>query len=190
MKSTVTRNTIWLTSGDYPYVDLEIKGVETFTNFSKSLVFYTPTHKTAIWFDKTTKEAKEDGMDLAVRPYSWWLVLDGINEIRCDYAGSHSSAAVQWFNGHEGSSQTLIVSEAEAMDIFKAVKSMVSQAVKDAAGIHKVEPSFGTFEKGPKGILKPAGIIVKYRVQGLVYNHNGPTAPKVYPHIPSFVPSS
>jgi hypothetical protein len=189
MPPTVTRHTIWLTSGDYPYVDLEIKGVETFTNFSKSLAFYTPTHKTAIWFDKTAKEAKDDGMDLAVRPYSWWLVLDDINEIRCDYTGSHGAATVHWFNGREGSSQTLLVTEAEAMDIFKAVKDMVGQAVKDAAAIHKMEPSFGTFKKGPKGILKPAGIVVKYRVQGLIYNHNGPTAPKVHAHVPTFTTS-
>ncbi len=190
MKSTVTRNTIWLTSGDYPYVDLKIKDVETYMNFSKSLAFYTPTHKTAIWLDKTTKQAKkDDGMDLVVRPYSWWLVLDGINEIRCDYSGTYGSAAVNWYNGHEGSSQSMTVSETEAMDIFKAVKSMVGQAVKDAAEIHKMESSFGTFVKGPKGILKPAGIIVKYRVQGLVYNHNGPTAPKVHAHAPTFTTS-
>jgi hypothetical protein len=75
------------------------------------------------------------------------------------------------------------------MDIFKAVKDMVGQAVKDAAAIHKMEPSFGIFKKGPKGILKPAGIVVKYRVQGLIYNHNGPTAPKVHPHIPTFTMS-
>lgn len=183
----ITRSTIWLNAGDFPYIDLEIKGLTTFMNFSKSLTFYTPTHKTAIWLDMTPKQAKEeDGMDLNVRPWSWWIILDGISEISCVYSGAYKQSIVTWFNGHDGSKQSMLVTNAEAAEIYNAVKAMVARAVKDAAAIHKMEPVYGVFKKGPKGILSPGGLAIKYRVQGIEYKHHGPPAPAISQFAPSF----
>jgi len=176
MGPTVTRNTIWLNAGQYPYIDLEIKGVSTFTTFAKTLEFYTPTHKTAIWLDMTPKQAKEDyGMDLLVRPWSWWLVIDGISEISCSYSGTYGQAVVNWYDGYTGSQKNIRVTDTEAADICKAVKSMVANSEK------------GAFKKGPKGILQPGGMMIKYRVQSLVYHRSGSALPKHAITIPSFV---
>jgi len=188
----VTRSMIWLTAGDYPYVDLGIKGNETFTNFFKSLTFYTPANKTAIRMDKTTKQAKEDdGMDLYVRPYSWWMVLDGISEISCSYSGTHGQPAVKWYNGRDGATQTTVVTEKEAKEICKAVKSMVVQAAKDSNSIHKkYEPTFGVFKKKSDGIFTPGGQLIKYKVHCLEYNHNGKaTERNATTHTPTFKPT-
>lgn len=187
MSPTVTRSTIWLNAGEFPYIDLEIKGLTTFTYFSKSLVYYTPTHKTAVWMNMTPKQAKEDGMDIDVRPWSWWIVLDGMTEISCSYSGAHKQAVMKWFNGHDSSEQTLLVTDSEAADIYNAVKAMVGQAVKEAAAIHKMDSKYNSFKKGAKGILKPGAYAMKYRVQGIEYIHTGPAAPKVSKQAPSFV---
>ena len=170
MTPAVTRSTIWFKP---LYVELEIKGLTTFTYFSKSLVFYTPTHKTAIWRGLTPKQAKEDGMDLAVRPWSWWLILDGITEISCTYSGTYGQPVVRWFNGHEGSEQTMPVTNAEATEIYNAVRAMMTDAVWTATRLHKVDKTNGLFKKGPKGLLTPGGSAMKYRAQGLEYKHNG-----------------
>jgi len=184
--NTVTRSTIWL-DADEPYIDLEIKGLTTFTYFSKSLVFYTPTHKTAVWLDMTPKQAKEDGMDLAVRPWSWWLVLDGSTEISCAYSGTYGQAVVRWF-GHDGSVQTMRLTNAEAADTYNAVKAMMTDAAWNAKQLHKMNKTNGTFEKGPNGLLKPGGSAIKYRTKSITYTHTGPSPP-ITKHAPSFTAS-
>ncbi len=126
-------------------------------------------------------------MDLAVRPWSWWIILDGVTEISCIYSGAYQQTVVKWFNGHDGSEQTMLVTDSEAADIYNAVKAMVAQAVKEASMIHKMDSKYKPFKKGAKGILKPGGSAMKYRVQGIEYIHNGPPAPNVAKQAPSFV---
>ena len=127
-------------------------------------------------------------MDLAVRPWSWWLILDGITEISCTYSGTYGQAVVRWF-GHDGSQQTMTVTNAEAADIYNAVRAMMTDAAWNAKQLHKLNKANGTFEKGPNGLLKPGGSAMKYRVKSILYTHNGPAAPHITKHAPSFAAS-
>jgi hypothetical protein len=167
----VDRATLWLSAGDHPYIDLQIKGTQLFLSFAKSLQFLTPspTARFAIW-PEGRKAAAGDGIDLRVRDWEWWIVLDGQAEISCSHAGVLGNLWSVYDPARE-LQISVAVSEAEAREIHKAVKDMLAEC--------------GCLTKGPAGIFKPANKVVSYRVRSHVYTHiHGTPFPTASPQAP------
>lgn len=140
--SVVTRNTLWFSAGDVPYVDFEVKGLLIFFNFSKSLTYCVPDgKKKAIW-PGGPKAAKEDGINLHVKDWSWWIIADDSVEMSCSYSGAFG-AQFAFYNAEKGIQITLPVTESEAKEIQQAVKDMMKDAELSLdSSIHVIKPSY------------------------------------------------
>ena len=162
----VSRGEIWFSAGEYPYIDLEVKGLLSFVNFTKTLEYLRPTHKRYLW-PGGPAAAKADGMDLRVHPWEFWLVLDGgAAEISCMHSGSFGPEFRVW-DSARGTNSTLRLTESEAAAVHAAVDKMIQR--------HRAH-----FRAGKKGIYKPAGRVNAYRVSSLIHTHHGPAAPAVW----------
>jgi len=168
--SVVTRSSLWFHAGDYPYVDLEVKGLLTFVNFTKTLEYLRPARKHFLW-PGGPKVAKQDGMDTRVRPWEFWIVLDGsAAEISCSHSGAFGPE-FQIYDSARGTNATLHLTEAEAVAVHTAVEKMIQGQRSE-------------FRVGKKGIYKPANRVLAHHVSSLIYTHHGPAAPAVWPHGP------
>ncbi len=140
--SVVTRNTLWFSAGDIPYVDFEVKGLQLFFNFSKSLTYCVPDGKKKALWPGGPKVAKEDGISLQVKDWSWWLIADDSIEMSCSYSDAFGPQ-LAFYNAEKGIQMTLPVTEAEAKEIRKAVKDMMGDhALKRDFSIKVLEPSY------------------------------------------------
>ena len=138
----VTRSTLWFSAGDVPYVDFEVKGFLIFFNFSKSLTYCIPDgKKKAIWPDGP-KAAKQDGISLQVKDWSWWLIADDSVEMSCSYSDAFGPQ-FGFYNSEKGIQITFSVTESEAREIRKAVdKMMENKDLKLDTSFHVLEPSY------------------------------------------------
>jgi hypothetical protein len=159
---SVTRAAIWPYAGDYPYVDLEVKGVQTFMWFSKQLEYFVPRKKHFLW----PGNAKDDGIDTRTHSYEWWLVFDGKNAISCTNKQIHG-IEYTIYNAEANTATSMQVTEAEAHEIKAAVERMVKD-VKE-------------FKKGEPGFFKPPNTVSTYPVKSLLYTHNQPKKGPIMP---------
>lgn len=140
----VTRNTLWFSAGDIPYVDFEVKGLLIFFHFSKSLTYCIPDgKKKAIWPGGPTV-AKQDGISLDVKDWSWWLIADDSIEMSCSFSDAFG-AQLAFYSAEKGIQITLPVSEAEAKEISKAVESMINdshESFPQDKSLRVLEPSY------------------------------------------------
>ncbi len=139
----VTRNTLWFSAGDIPYVDFEIKGLSIFFNFSNSITYCIPDgKKKAIW-PGGAKAAKGDGISLQVKDWSWWIIADDSVEMSCSYSDAFGPQFA-FYNAEKGIQMTLPVTEAEAKEICQGVFTMIDKAegFKLDTSLHVLEPSY------------------------------------------------
>ena len=160
--------------GDAPLLDIEVKGVMNFLNFKK-LEFFRPTHKRAIWPSKFGS-AKDSGIDVLVRPWSWWIILDDITEVSCTFHGASGADAIfSIFDGHVGTHTMIRLTNIEAENLYNAVHSAISS-------LHKY------IKVGRKGILRPANKLIEYRVKSVILNVHDKSVPSPHPHASVFTP--
>ncbi len=141
--SVVTRNTLWFSAGDIPYVDFEVKGLLIFFNFAKSLTYCIPDgKKKAIW-PGGPKAAKADGIRLTVKDWCWWLIADDSVEMSCSYSDAFG-AQFAFYNADKGIQMTLPITENEAKEIKKAVDEMIhnGEGFKTDSSLHVIKPSY------------------------------------------------
>jgi hypothetical protein len=125
----VSRNTIWLYAADIPYVDFEVKQTQIFFHFKNTLSYCIPeATKPAIW----PGNAREDGIDLTVYDWSWWLVADDTIELSCSNHGCFGPQFA-FYNMERGIQMTFPVSISEAREIYAAAKDMIDRAKRDGA---------------------------------------------------------
>lgn len=154
---TVTRSTFWPWAGDYPYIDLEVKGLLTFMTAYESVVYIIPTGEDCIW-PGGSDAAKQDGISLTVKPWEFWLLIDGgRGEISCCDHGCHGFV-FQVYNASQDARSSIEVTEKEAIDIKKAVDAMIGEHDR-------------LFKPGESGLYKPAHKVLAYPVKSLRYDH-------------------
>ncbi len=159
--STVTRSTFLLHVSNYPYIDLEVKGLLTFMTAYESLEYITPTGEDRIW-PRGPEAAKEDGISLTVKPWEFWLLIDGgRGEISCSNHSCHGFR-YQVYNASQDTYTSMEVTEQEAIDIKKAVDAMI--------GEH--DHMFNRlFKPGQSGLYRPAHKVTAYPVKSRRYDH-------------------
>ena len=121
----VTRNMLWFYAGDIPYVDFCYKGIQFFFNFSKSLTYCTP-HGEALW-PGGSGAAKEDGIDLEIPDWSWWIVADDMVEFSCSKHGIHGNF-LALNDMTKGIQITIPVNPQQAKSIYESIKEMIDNA--------------------------------------------------------------
>lgn len=142
----VTRNMIWFQAGDIPYVDFEFNGVSIFFDFKKSLTYCIPDGRKKAMWPGGPSAARDDGMDLTVKSWCFWLIADDIAEMSCSYSGAHGPE-FHFYNKEHGITITRRITENEAKQIKQAVEDMVKDAKKDDKfprdeTIHVLKPSY------------------------------------------------
>ena len=152
--AAVTRNTIWFDSGDIPYVDFEVKGVQLFFNFRKSLSLCLPTKGKKAMIKMGVLGATNDDVDLHVPEWAFWFIADDTIEMSCYHNGAIGNL-FSFRNPEKGVHISFLITIQEAKEIKKAVEDMVKEAHH-----HKRE-----FLLDPsKKLLNPAGLILSFPV--------------------------
>jgi len=163
---TVTRNTLWFDGFNGPYVDFEVKGVLIFFGFKKSLTYCIPDgRKKALW-PGGPAVARDDGMDLSVKEWCFWLIADDGIEMRCSWSGAFGPQ-FSFYNMEKGVDITLNVTETEARHIKKAVETMIEVASSQDEEFPRDETIH---------VLKPSNSVMSYPVKAFRW-----TADKRYP---------
>lgn len=157
---TVTRSNLWFTAADIPYVDFEVKGVQLFFNFQESLTYCIPDgRKKALW-PGGPAVARDDGIDLSVKEWSFWLIADDTIEMSCSYSGLHGPE-FGFYNKAKGIDVTMSITETEARQIKHAVEAMI-------------EIASGHDEEFPRDesirVLKPSSKAMSYPVKAYRWN--------------------
>jgi hypothetical protein len=145
----VKRNKIWFYAGDEPYIDLKIKETQFFIDFKKKFEYFKPIlGELAILPDDC------DDIDPNVPEWLWWILLD--NNIYLYCSNSIYGIHITYAEKKKGISVDIDVSEDEAIIIDNKIKEMIEQAE---------EP----FEVKQETIIKPKGIVIKYKVKPLIW---------------------
>jgi hypothetical protein len=127
MSTLVTRKTLWFYAAEIPYVDFECKEVQFFFNFSTSLTFCIPDGtKQAVW-PGGKRAAKQDGVDIDVPDWSWWLIADDTVELSCSHHGILGNF-LAYYDYTSGAQITVPVTVGEARRIRSAVQEMMNEA--------------------------------------------------------------
>lgn len=123
----VPRRTLWFHAANAPYVDFEFKGNQFFFDFKKSLtICYPHDRKPALW-PGGPEAAAEDGIDLVVPEWSWWLIADDTLELSCSHHGILGNF-LAYYDGTTGTQITIPVTIAEARALREAVEAMIGEA--------------------------------------------------------------
>jgi hypothetical protein len=163
--SIVTRNTFWPYAGDNPYIDLEVKGVLSFMSIYESLDYITPTGEPRLW-PGVPEAAKEDGIDLAVHPWEFWLLVDGDRtEISCSDHGCNG-IRYEIYNAWHDSQTSIQITESEAVQIKAAVDSMLAE-----------HPTL--FSPGQTGFYKPSHKVLAYPAESRRFTRNPEDGPPI-----------
>jgi hypothetical protein len=145
----VKRNKIWFYAGDKPYNDLKIKETQFFIDFNKKFEYFKPIPgELAILADDC------DDIDPNVPEWLWWILLD--NNIYLYCSNSIYGIHITYAEKKKGISVDIDVTEDEAIIIDNKIKEMIEQAE---------EP----FEEKQETIIKPKGIVIKYKVKPLIW---------------------
>ena len=148
----VKRNKIWFYAGDNPYIDLKIKGTQFFIDFKKKFEYYKPiSGELAILPDDI------DDIDPNVPEWLWWILLD--NNIYLYCCNSILGIRITYAEKKKGISVDIDVTENEAIIIDNKIKEMIEQAEE-------------SFEEKQETIIKPKGIVIKYKVKPLIWRKN------------------
>jgi hypothetical protein len=167
-----------LWGGDQPYFTVEVKGVMNYITFSKKMEYFRPTHKRAIMPGYSTQDVKDNGWDLVVRPWSWWIVFDDITEISCMFHSGHGMGATfSLYDGHIGTNVDISLTEAQAEELFTKVQEAIYAYRK-------------YFKTGRRGTLRPSYKVAEYRVKSVFYTHEGAPAPTPSKHKVVFKPDT
>jgi hypothetical protein len=159
---TVTRSTFWPYAGDYPYIDLEVKGTLTFMTAYKTIDYITPTGEPRIW-PGGPDAAKADGIDLAVKPWEFWLLVDGgRGEISCSDHGCHGFR-YEIYNAANDTQVSIQVDATEATEIKAAVVKMLAE-----------HPTL--FSPHQTALYKPAHNVLAYPATARRFTHKPETA--------------
>jgi hypothetical protein len=145
----VERNKIWFYAGDNPYIDLKIKETQFFIDFKKKFEYFKPIPgELAILPDDC------DDIDPNVPEWLWWILLD--NNIYLYCCNCILGIRITYAEKKKGISVDIDVTEDEAIIIDNKIKEMIEQAE---------EP----FEEKQETIIKPKGIVIKYKVKPLIW---------------------
>ena len=148
----VKRNKIWFYAGDKPYIDLKIKETQFFIDFKKKFEYYKPIPgELAILPDDI------DDIDPNVPEWLWWILLD--NNIYLYCCNSIHGIRITYAEKKKGISVDIDVTENEAIIIDNKIKEMIEQAEE-------------LFEEKQETIIKPKGIVIKYKVKPLIWRKN------------------
>jgi hypothetical protein len=135
--------------------------------YSSSFAFYTPKGNTAE-FKPGTQFL--DDIDLNIRPWSWWVVLDNITEISCIYNGSEGATIVEIFDGRVGSSIKMPLSDDDAKTLYTNILGTVSDMKEKSAELHKNHPKWSSLlSKGPDCYIGRKSSILRYPVQSNIH---------------------
>ena len=151
----VERRTLWFSAADVPYVDFSFKGTQFFFDFYKTLtICYADSKKPALW-PGGPEAAAEDGIDLKVPDWSWWLIADDSVEFSCCYHGVLGNF-LRYCNQATGTQISIPVTVEEARVLRKAVEDMIGEA--RASGEH--------FERNRDlRVLKPTKMVIAFPVK-------------------------
>jgi hypothetical protein len=131
----------------------------------ESLDYITPTGEPCLW-PGGPEAAKEDGIDLAVHPWEFWLLVDGGRaEISCSDHSCHG-IRYQIYNAAHDNQTSIQVSATEAEQIKAAVDSMLAE-----------HPNL--FSPGQAGLYKPSHKVLAYPAKSVRFTHK--------PEVPSLV---
>jgi hypothetical protein len=145
----VKRNKIWFNAGDKPYIDLKIKETQFFIDFKKKFEYFKPIPgELAILPDYC------DDIDPNVPEWLWWILLD--NNIYLYCCNCILGIRITYAEKKKGISVDIDVTEDEAIIIDNKIKEMIEQAD---------EP----FEEKQETIIKPKGIVIKYKVKPVIW---------------------
>ena len=145
----VERNKIWFNAGDKPYIDLKIKETQFFIDFKKKFEYFKP-----IPGELAILEDDYDDIDPNVPEWLWWIFLD--NNIYLYCSNSVYGIRITYAEKKKGISIDIDVTEDEAIIIDNKIKEMIEQAE---------EP----FEEKQETIIKPKGIVMKYKVKPFIW---------------------
>lgn len=155
--SVITRNTIWLYSGDNPSIDLEIKGISTFTNFTKSLTYYVASGKKGVW-PEGEERAREDGINLSQPKWFWFIEIDDLVTIGCGLnMGTELSIEFE-SKSPTATNFSLRITKEEGRLIREAVDDMIRRAVSDSRVNWKSEKNT---------LYQPLNSMIKYPVKSI-----------------------
>jgi len=167
---------IW--GGDHPVLSVEVKGVSSYITFSNRLEFFRPTSTHATLPGFTLEDIENSGIDVGVRPWSWWIVLDNITELSCVFRGGsdHGPGNGQFriYDGNIGSCIEIMLTEDEAELIYSKVSAAIGEHL----------------QAGRKGILRPAYSTLEYPVKSYIFVHTGEPAISPSPHRSRFMPDA
>ena len=152
----VSRNKIWFYAGDEPYIDLKIKTTQLFIFFKKKLAYYTPVPgELAILPDDI------DDIDINVKQWLWWIILDDNIHLYCKYNGIHG-ITIFYGDKKKGSSIEIDVTENEAIEINDKINEMIKNA----------NNAENQFIPNQNTIIKPMRTVIKYRVKQIIWKNN------------------
>ena len=129
MPPLVTRNTLWFYAADVPYVDFNYKGTQFFFNFTKSLTYCIPEGHNALW-PGGTAAAREDGINLRVPEWSWWIIADDTIEFSCSSNGTLGNS-LSFLDMTKGIHINIPVNVQQAKAIQTALEQMIANTPPD-----------------------------------------------------------
>ena len=157
-----------LNSADIPSVVATVNGAMSITKFTKTAEFIVPqSKKKAIW-PSGEADAAASGIDLTVRPYTWWIILDGFTQIGVTFKPAHGNSYVlEVTDGRVDS--FMKITPAEAKELYDSLKSEMRAMNK-----HKL------LRAGSEGVFRPAETMLEYHVRSWIYRED--RDPKLPPH--------
>jgi hypothetical protein len=146
-----------LYAADIPSLVVTVGNAMTILKFTKGCEFIVPKpKKRAIW-PEGEAAAADSGIELTVRPYTWWVVADGYTQIGVSFKPAHGNSYVLEIT--DGRMDTFMrISPEAAKSLFSTLKEAMREIRRH-------------LRSGSDGVFRPAETVLEYHVKTWVYRH-------------------
>lgn len=159
-----------IAAGDVPSIATVVGDVMTIMKFTKTAEFIVPQPKRKAIWPSGEADAAESGIELTVRPYTWWIVMDGYTQIGVTFRPAHGNSYV--LEVGDGRMNTLTqISPVVAKELFATLKSSMRNIKK-------------YLRAGSEGIFKPSETVLEYHVRTWIYREERDVAEHLPAHGP------
>ena len=159
-----------IAAGDVPSIAVIVGDIMSIMKFTKTAEFIVPQPKRKAIWPSGEANAAESGIDLTVRPYTWWIVMDSYAQIGVTFQPAHGNSYV--LEVGDGRLNTLTqISATVAKELFITLKSSMRNIKKH-------------LRTGSEGIFKPSETMLEYHVRSWVYRETRDVADHLPAHGP------
>jgi len=154
---------------EYPMgINFEIKnGLKHYFYYTKSLVFLRPKGAKA---EFTPGTPFYDDIDLNIRPWSWWLVLDDLTLVSAVYHGTYQSPVLEITDSRTGSNIVFPLKEEQAQELLTTIMDAMTDVSERAEFAHKETPKLSSeLKQGPDRYVGLKSSVIRYPVTSQIH---------------------